>query len=206
MSRPDFNPYAPPEAELRDIAPAPSGCVRVGSLFVVRKGSEHLVPADTCVCCGEPAAEARRRTYTWRPGWQAWIWAGAFIVALNLAGVWSLVVLFVCLAVFLLKGNNPDQTTSIRFGECSRHLKIRGTLNGAGLLLVMGPPVLAGAFFMQRESFNYSALAWVIPAMLLGLVCSSVASGFLPRVRHIDARKSIFAGCGRKWLVQFPER
>ena len=207
MSSPDFNPYAPPAAELRDIVPVPNGCVRVGSLFVVRKGSEHMVPADTCVCCGEPAAEARRITYTWRPRWQAWIWTGVFIcVLINLRGLWSAAVLFVCLAAYMYTGKASGRETSVRFGECSRHLKIRSTLNGAGWLVFIGGPVLAVTFSLLEKSSAVQALVWVLPAMLLGLVCTSLASGFSPRVRHIDARKSIFAGCGRRWLEQFPER
>lgn len=204
MSSPDFNPYAPPEAELRDITPAPNGCVRVGSLFVVKKGSEGNVPADSCVCCGQPSAAVKVRTYTRRPDWLGLVLFCGIVATIAAPMPWSA---FIFIAVIMggLYGIALTQKTRVGFGECGRHRRNRLVLTWIGSIAVLGLPMMLGIllFFEERHRAPYLLGPLLV---MSGLLCLAIASGMLPRVRHIDARKSIFSGCGRKWLEQFPER
>ena len=67
----DFNPYAPPQAEIVDrnlILGEKGDLWRDGKLLLIRKGAE--LP-DRCLKCNEPAEGYRlKRTLSWHPpGW-----------------------------------------------------------------------------------------------------------------------------------------
>ena len=117
---------------------------------------------------------------------------------------WSAVILT---AVIMsgLYGMAMTQKTLVGFGECARHRRNRLALTWIGGIAFLSLPVMLGLlpFFEVRHRAPYLVGPFL---MLFGLLCLSIASGTLPRVRHIDGRRSIFAGCGRKWLEQFPER
>jgi hypothetical protein len=203
------NPYAPPKAELHELPPVPGGLVRVGRLLVVKRGCEYKVPSHTCVCCGGPAVAVKRRTYERYPDWSRMlVIVGALVVLpvcllLRVSAMW---VVGAFLAGCLVAGKAKAGVARVTFGECRLHRRLRFGLTAAGIICIApGLVILTGLLKPLREVPSQDA-AYAIGALLLGLLCERTAAGLLPRARHIDDRKIIFANCGRRWLEQFPAR
>jgi hypothetical protein len=206
------NPYAPPKAELHELPPVPGGLVCVGSLLVVKRGCEDKVPAHTCVCCGRPAVTVKSRSCLRFPNWTKWLFAGGVTAAVvisrsfNVAENWKSLFILTAVAACSLIARARSGVVRVTFGECRLHRRLRFGLKAAGLLLIVpGILMLTGVLKPLWEMPSRDA-TFAVGALLLGLLCERTAAGLLPRARHIDDRKIIFANCGRRWLEQFPAR
>ena len=180
----EFNPYAPPEAEIVPrnlVLSGKSDLWRDDNLLVIRKGAE--LP-DRCLKCDEPAEGYRlRRSLSWHPpGWY--------------------LLILVTLILYIIVALCVRWTAKIAAPFCPRHRAQRrnailfgwlGALAGIGLII----------FGVSSPDYAVSILVGV-GLFLLSLIFGVVFSQLLVPKR-IDANFIWLKKVGPKFLADLPE-
>lgn len=193
----DFNPYAPPAAQLLPTAPRlpnDDGLWRQGKLLVLQKGA---VLPDRCLRCNAPAPGRRlKRTLYWHaPGWYAF-----------------LIPIFSCLSflLYVIVAMCVRHTARVEAPFCAAHRAKRrraialgwlGALAGIGLLVygASRPNV-----FGEDDDVRTACMAAGAVTFFVSAIAGAIASNYLP-VKRIDKHFVWLKRVSPEFLAPLPE-
>lgn len=185
----DFNPYAPPAAQLLPAGPRflnEDGLWREGNLLVMQKGAE--LP-DRCLRCNAPAPGKRlKRTLSWHPGG------------------WYLLVLF-NLIIYLVVALCVRHTAKVAAPFCEMHRAKRRRAIAAGWIGSLGGIALAifgGQAFGGSDSALGICIMLGLVVFLVSLIGGVIASQYLVPKR-IDKHFVWLKKVSPEFLAPLPE-
>ena len=200
----DFNPYAPPLAEL-DPGPGDSpGYCRDGELLRMTIGVR--LP-DRCIRCNESAGGRRlERGFFHRPVWWRWV-AGLsaglpFVIVMIDVSSQAMVAFCFALVSVLVADNFVRSKVVVGYGLCTRHRRLRSGLRGGFVvtwILLIGLAAAGANDVRAAEQWWF----WTIAVAMFVL---AIAASMTYRFTLVQLAKDQIwlRGIGRPFLVSLP--
>lgn len=198
----EFNPYAPPAAEVEHRGQI--GEVWRDGKLVAMSPDGQLPPR--CVACNSPAlARRNERTLYWTPlAWRGSVFALlALLFALSANGVvlaalafWP-VVLIAAVANIVIR-----KKVALSIGVCDRHRRIQTAMTGSALASIAA--VAGGIFYFVAENRASVLFALVILMFALG-IARSRSGALAVRIARMDADRLWLKGTGKAFRDSLPE-
>jgi len=200
----DFNPYAPPLAEL-DPGPMDSpGYCRDGELLRMRV--DVRLP-DRCIRCNESAGGRRlKRSFYRRPVWWRWV-AGVSVslpLVVFLSGIDSrgIIVFWVALISLVVADNFLRKKVVVEYGLCTRHQRLRSGVRGGFVVtwvLLIGLAAASAGGIRAAEHWWFWFLA---VAMFVLAIAASMLYRFT--LAQVVGEQIWLQGTGRPFLISLP--
>jgi hypothetical protein len=201
-----FNPYAPPAAEL-DAPHEAGGVWRDGKQVLMERNA--TLPGR-CVACNSPALPKRvDRTLYWTPWqWRVAAWSTPpVLIALAFTGVETAGVLVLPAIVILAIVNAIlRKRIQVEVGLCARHTRIRIALGWAGLgCVALVPCVILGVEFIGLGNLG-AVIGSVSTLLILVGFAYSFTTSQRVAVSRLTTQHAWLKGTDRAFRDSLPER